>query len=861
MRKLFISSSIALALGLVGCGGGETLSEIQDKTETVTPYARIVYDPSGGELNIPNDLLMLPDTSTDTYLFDFTLNTEGDDTFDPADPQHALTGLDGWSTTHPFTIDITLPSGLDVDASSLGSGTIRIFEATQALEGSSATCTALASAIGAPGVPCEIGEELTYGVDFVTSYAQDGSGSINVIPLQPLKAAQGYMMVVTDALKDTEGRAVRGSTTWELVTQDPQTLPLSTESQLLLQNMVDVGLDLLAAYSIDRDSVSYTSYFTTQSVEDVLATQKKLAIAPYAQAFATVFASTGDLATAQATAAAYLPSVSVTESSAGDTPFDVLKSLVIDETSLAGLAALGLDTCEGLTNGLTSSNAQIQATAAATYAQVAPLCLSDLYSGTVDLPYYLSTTNPTGDWWTAACTSGAMIQAMGAESVSGLVSAGATGENNELCQAASSGQLFDLNLAAIGIDDPRFPTKYNPVLEAKGSNADGTETIPVQVTVPNVAAMTMLAAVNPAYSVPTQPATGWPVVILQHGITSNKESMLAISGALSLAGFATVAIDLPIHGERGFTINDTVVNATDGTGGSATDFLNLSSLLTARDNLRQSIVDIVNLRLALNSIDDGDLGLAINGTDVSFNGISLGSIAGIGAVGLANESLGDDLNSFDSMFAMQAASFSVPGGGIGNFLLESATFGPVIKGSLLAASSDDFVAALTQYMQANGIAEATTEVIASFYVSFYAQLDDATKAEVDATFASFGFASQTILDSGDPINLGAITAANTPVHISEVMDDAVIPNTTTFPLAGTEALVGVMGLEQVVSTTMAASGETVSGWVKMSEGSHSSLLSPSASSDATTEMQSQVATYLATKGQVIQVSNESVVAN
>src|SRR3546814_13480725 len=62
------------------------------------------------------------------------------------------------------------------------------------------------------------------------------------------------------------------------------------------------------------------------------------------------------------------------------------------------------------------------------------------------------------------------------------------------------------------------------------------QTIPVLVTIPN------------ANSGKTMPADGWPVVIFQHGITGNRTQMIAIAPALAAAGFATVAIDLPLHG-------------------------------------------------------------------------------------------------------------------------------------------------------------------------------------------------------------------------------------------------------------------------------------------------------------------------
>lgn len=49
MRKLVLSSSVALALGLAGCGGSdETLSDIQAETEVQTPFSRILLTQQQG---------------------------------------------------------------------------------------------------------------------------------------------------------------------------------------------------------------------------------------------------------------------------------------------------------------------------------------------------------------------------------------------------------------------------------------------------------------------------------------------------------------------------------------------------------------------------------------------------------------------------------------------------------------------------------------------------------------------------------------------------------------------------------------------------------------------------------------------
>lgn len=860
MKKLLVSTAIAATLGLSGCGGGgEALTTVQEETPDVRPFARIVFDPANSNLNVPNDLLTLPSGQ----LFDFTIETEAA-TFDPADPQQALGVLDGWSTQHPFVVNINMPAGLEIEGTSASTpGTIRLFESTQALEGTSAACQAIAAAAAAPGIPCEVGDELAFGVDFVTQKV--GPGTVSIVPLKPLKPGQGYIMVVTDSLLDTDGKGVRGSETWELVRQDIDTLPLATESQRQLQGLVNFVVDPIEALGVARESISYAAYFSTQSAGTVVSTVKQLQIGGFAQAFATALAQGADQATAAQVAAQFLPVVQVNNAPV-DTAFDVLAPSLLSAEQLAQLSAVGLNTCSGLLGALADPTGPLFATAAGTFAQVGPFCAASLKSGSVNLPHYLSTTNPLGDWWRAACTNGAMLRALGEETVGGLIAAGAVGPNNDLCQAASGGQLLDLNLAAAGIDDPRNLTKVSPVPARAGRNADGTETVDVQVTVPDTTIVNTLASLSESVNPITKPESGWPVVVIQHGITSKKEDVLAITGALSLAGFATVAIDHPLHGSRGYTIGEQTVNASSGFGGSPTDYLNLASLVTARDNLRQSIVDTLGLRLGLNAVVDLTGGsVDLDASNVYFVGQSLGSITGVGTVSNANNSLGGDLAAFDGMFEFKAAVLSVPGGGIASFLVDSPSFGPLIKGSLLAASSADFQAFLAQYAQQNSLP--VEQALVPAFLAFEEGLNATQLAEINATFSSFAFAAQTIIDSADPNNYAALLASNTPILMHEVvgggtnddgstaLPDQVIPNTAAVPLAGTEPLAALMGLQGVSSTTQG------NGLVRFIAGEHGSLLNPSSSVAATTEMQLQTVTFLATQGETIAVSDTSVVAN
>ena len=150
----------------------------------------------------------------------------------------------------------------------------------------------------------------------------------------------------------------------------------------------------------------------------------------------------------------------------------------------------------------------------------------------------------------------------------------------------------------------------------------------------------------------TTPVTGsapWPVVIFQHGITSNRTAVLGIADAMAQAGFAMVAIDMPMHGvdsgspfyqtgkERTFDLDlvtqDAQGNITaavpDGvTDSSGRHFINLTNLLNTRDNVRQSVADLFALAAAIPLIDVDTGGADFIGSNARFVGHSLGAIVG-----------------------------------------------------------------------------------------------------------------------------------------------------------------------------------------------------------------------------------------
>jgi Pla-1/cef family extracellular lipase len=871
MKKLLVSTSIIAALGLAGCGG-ETISDIREEVQVQAPVSRIVFDPANGDLNIPNDLLMLPG---DDGFFDYTLNIPVPDPTDFSNPQNALNVLDGWSTNTPFVINVITPAGVSLDSSSLSAG-VRIFEATLGLNQTDPDC----AAISIPSAGCKIGAELSFGVDFVLQLAD--ADTISVVPLKPLKEGQGYVLVMTDALKDSTGKSVQGSTTWDLVKQDIDTAPLATESQLSLQGLINSHIDALASAGLSREELTYVSAFTTQSITPVMSTIKQLYVSEFAQRSAA-----GDPTAGQA-----LPAIVI--NSAADEANAMEKLGVVSQAAVDGAVELALSnpaaaplapllanvdfssltTCNGL---LAAAGGQFGPATGQSFAPfdaevnglvlqigtgilgqgAGPLCAANLYEGTVSLPYYSAIPRaenpaaPANEFWEAACDSGIVLAGAGA-----ALAAATPGPNDALCSAVG---LRDLRINGEKVDRDRNLTKFNPVPQMKGGNM-GRETLDVQLTVPNPAFASALG-----FNI-SMPEGGWPVVMLVHGITSQKEAMLSISGALSLAGFATVAIDQPLHGTRGFDVDPTSpgdeINATTV---SATAFLNLASLPTARDNSRQAVSDLLGVRLALNAFVNatGDSAVNVNGTNVSLMGVSLGAITGGNFASLANTPFAGQLAPLSGLFAVQAVSLESPGGGLAQFLLESASFGPLIKGFLLGASSPDFQSFL---VETYGTADVTEAQLVGGVIQYLADATDAQTAAANAVFSQFSFAAQTMSDQSDPINFFKTLGENTNVHMltvigdgGENLPDQVIPVSTTLPLSGQLPLAQLMSLETISST--AQSAEPLSGIVLYTAGAHASSINPGPNAAVTVEMQSQIANYLGSGGRVIQVTNQDITGN
>jgi pimeloyl-ACP methyl ester carboxylesterase len=393
----------------------------------------------------------------------------------------------------------------------------------------------------------------------------------------------------------------------------------------------------------------------------------------------------------------------------------------------------------------------------------------------------------------------------------------------------------DLGLGLPGIADiymgyiqvPYFGDPANP-LDSFWINASlMPPNVADPAAVPRVAEqrIPLLATLPNAASGQTEPANGWPVAIFQHGITSNRTALFAIADAFADAGFAVIAIDLPLHGvsdtasplyqgpgtpfgdnERHFNLDnvgDTGIFAPDGEIDNGWQILNLQNPLNARDHIRQAVADMIHLTRTIPALNfpDGDPDADLDGARIHFVGMSLGSI-------ISGVFLGLDTD-------VRTATLASPAGPWTSILTdpEAVDFGAPIRAGLAA----------------QGLPQGT------------------------AGFDNFVRDLQTLIDPVDPVNYAAAASTSHPLHVLEVLGDVTVPN------APTEYIAALWNLDGVSTTAAATPPDTVSGIVRFTAGGHSSLLNPAIDPAVTQEMQIQTVTFAASDGSVIAITDESLV--
>lgn len=802
MKKKLIYAAVVSAM-LAGCGGSD------DNKGDTSSY--LDYLLTGSNAVRPSALAARASDGT------LKFSTE---TADLSNPVSAMSTLDGWSTTQAIQIVPVTSSGITVQAPAAAEFAASV--APLYLLELSFDSTALR--------PSGVKKVLTYGVDFVVAAS---AGKLNLVPLKPLNPSSYYMIVATDSLKDSNGNAVKAGSDYGNYKNNVG----SNAQEQTINGLIALQEGLFkAATGVSTDHVIFSDWFGTQSGADVLVAVKGAAAS-------------------------------------------VLKSPTLDAAALWKQDAKGNTSLPGTyTLAVTGSNpflTQLDAEAflpqeqkdalATAFGPGAPLNglaqLTTVYTGTVKLPYFLSSPATAGSWdkaktqsWHGAIPSlyaiANALKASDSEVIAGLVGAGVDPallatliadptRQSELLAEAS--KLIGVTLTSGGkpLDAEQNIGRFNPL-----PMLEEVQSVPMRVFAKD--------ALN----------TITDVIIYQHGVTSVKENAYALALGQIYAGMqagkkvALVVIDHPLHGERGFALSGSMDTVT--TSDNPTPYLNLSYLTVARDNLKQSVADLLGLRLAVGLANaKGAIGSA-GSLKVHFLGHSLGAISGTNLLAVANQSIGNA--QADALFKFDTGGLAMPGGGIAPLLLNSPTFGPTIKMGVLTSGSAELKAGFTAYAPS-----CKTEVPTCFVNEFLPSLSATQQAAAASTLQSYSFAAQSVLDSADPINLGSGIKSDFPLFATEIvgdgalsLSDQVIPNSiASAPLGGTEPLFKVLALQPLTATGAASHNAA-----RFVAGGHSSLLAPDEnfdpSGDVTTEMQSEFASFFMSGGTAVKVTDPTL---
>lgn len=445
--------------------------------------------------------------------------------------------------------------------------------------------------------------------------------------------------------------------------------------------------------------------------------------------------------------------------------------------------------------------------------------VGQLYTGYIKLPYYLQARAPSQD------VASFLRQPW----------------RPDAALAATLGQTLPADVDG----------SYNLTWRFPFAARTGMESVPLQLTLPQaswVPGYAGAASCGQIYS-----ATGYPVVMYAHGVTSDRTSVLALAHTLASRCIATVAIDLPLHGvpansafvnvlnversaslpfaalygantprERHFNVagpmgspapmNFTAPGIDDGSGAQ---FINLANLIGTRDYNRQAVMDLLNLNASLSSVNTaaqtlpGTMGLDLNRVYVV--GVSLGGIVGsvyatvnqLAIAGEAQLGLASSLNPIRGLIA------SAAGTQISQILARSPSFGPRINAGL-----------------------ATLGVTPG-----------------SSAYERFFYTAQSALDSTDPVAFAKpLGALGVPVLLQQINGDVVVPNEAAeAPLAGTVAFARLLG----ATPLGLGSTQLGRGYVRHTAGGHTSLLRPEGGApQVTAELQAQVVTFVLNNGGV-----------
>ena len=697
--------------------------------------------------------------------------------------------------------------------------------------------------------------------------------SLIVILLKPLDPASNYMYAVTDDLKDVNGQAVGMSNSYALLKSNN----LPPAPALLPAQKITHATEEAFHGIVQKRDIIFSSWFTTLSSGDVLFAAK--------------------MATEEAINAG---AHNVWQGSA------IANSVKQNELDKLFTFSLDLDK-DGKYKEVVDGKINI-------------------YSGKISLPYYLDirANKFMNTPWQSGMPSLAKIKyvlsngsnADKATILAQLAAAKVT--LTDMAQVATNPQVQIKVLTLLmgkklflangnQLDPERLITRYSAIPELKS-----VQTIDYTLVLPNSKKCQTLGAND--------------VTIFQHGITADKSVLTTHSDGLpslaeKLVGDqcrAIFAINQPLHGtDRGINItNKSGVTVYKNAAIDPSMYLNLENLTVARDNLRQSTIDVVNLRASIgklfstikqkqldNNSASSPLDMLNPNSGVSFAGHSLGAIVGTNVGNIANRPTMNP--AFDKQyFEINKLALANPGAEIPYLLLNSPSFGAMIKTGVLEGKVAGIKATiLKSLIKNNKTKEDLKKEVYAKTPEDIKKLDLIVqkinscnileipqcykKAEIEQSktnlkkwysdFNQFAYAAQTVIDPVDPINLASDIPKNVAVLMEEMQYDLVIPNSTPqlknsenqiySPFTGTTPLIATLSLVKTINTT---NGNPIKNAVLFKDGYHTSILSPLNPYDpyqqptvqsiaVTNAMQTAMASFINSDGKTVILNNQNVI--
>ncbi|MEZ9047970.1 VolA/Pla-1 family phospholipase [Vibrio sp. 10N.247.311.64] len=813
MNNKFSFSLVCSALLIAGCGdNSESSGSIYSDAieQSLERSSKVSFTLLGPEADIPLPSFFLFDTNDHTLNIPLDANSTGL----LNDPKIAMGEADGWSTIMPFTINVNLPSD-------------RTLKNDVVMMGTTPFSAHLNAGVKVAKVDVDLGTgvmsnftALTAGVDYLV--ASSDFKTIQVLPLKGLDPSSDYIYALTDSIIDSADEPLGTSSSYASL----KTTDIDQAGSLdLPQKIIHQVESLFAGYGevSSSDEIIYSSWFTTASAGNVM-NGTKAAIAQTISPTVTPSDIWKNLANPN--------NISVAD-------LDKLYTFTVDGTKQNFATAVQAD---AMFKSAFGDDAATQLAAGYT-AKFSAAASIQVYRGTVELPYFLSDSLTDDEWkttpWRSAMPSVLTILnvlSSGSDAdktavATQLAGLGITEPATQLYQAEYQQLLIGEKLTLADgeqLDSARIMTKYSAVPQIRA-----VKSVPFVMFVPEGAAIDSTL----------------PILQYQHGITSIKESAYAfamqhIGGALTGTSpykpYAIIAIDQPLHGQRALSA-DVVTTPT-----TPTVYMNLEYLPVARDNIRQSAIDGLGVRFALNSATDTAFS-NLDKTNVSLFGHSIGAITGISSYTVGNTLLNPAI---DSMFSYTSATLANPGGGIAPFLLKSGSFSPEIKHTVSLSSVTEYQAHYVS--NCVPVSKSGGDCFNEYYTALSndsaSASDKAVKATIDSILTSFTYAAQTVLDNVDPYNIASTTTG--PVLGIQANGDETIPNSVAeFPTAGTEPLFKKLSL---VNTALDSSGDKLASYFDKasSEADHSTVISQQNAGDAAAnaEMTSQIVQFTLSQG-------------